>query len=188
MENILVAARKVFVRKGFARATVDDITAIAKVAHGTFYRYFRNKQDVLAALVSEASDTVALPRHDWGEADLYETIRGDITIFFERYHQNPDLVRIWTEAASHDKKIAETRRKIRESFVQSVHKAITEYTSAGHIPPLDADIAARALTSMLDHFAYVWFVEEERDESIDDVAHTVALLWSRSLGAPTPST
>lgn len=36
--------------KGLAGATVSDITAAAGVAKGTFYRYFRTKDDVISAL------------------------------------------------------------------------------------------------------------------------------------------
>src|SRR5882672_1864141 len=49
--TILEAARKVFARKGFELATVDDVAEAAGVAKGTLYLYFRSKRDIyLAAL------------------------------------------------------------------------------------------------------------------------------------------
>jgi AcrR family transcriptional regulator len=49
--EILDAARKVFARKGFENATMDEIAEAAGVAKGTVYLYFQSKRDVyLAAL------------------------------------------------------------------------------------------------------------------------------------------
>lgn len=47
--GILEAARKVFAKKGFNDATVDDIANAAGVAKGTVYLYYRSKRDVYFA-------------------------------------------------------------------------------------------------------------------------------------------
>lgn len=47
-QEILDAARRVFVEKGYAAATVNDIAAEADVAAGSIYRYFENKSDLIA--------------------------------------------------------------------------------------------------------------------------------------------
>jgi AcrR family transcriptional regulator len=44
--EILEAARKVFARKGFEGATMDEIAETAGVAKGTVYLYFQSKRDV----------------------------------------------------------------------------------------------------------------------------------------------
>lgn len=51
--ELLDAARDVFVEKGFAAASVDDIVLRAGVARGTFYLYFQDKRAVFEALVDE---------------------------------------------------------------------------------------------------------------------------------------
>jgi AcrR family transcriptional regulator len=60
-QEILDAARKVFVDKGYAAATMNDIAAEADVAAGSIYRYFDNKADLIAAVargcVEEDMDT-----------------------------------------------------------------------------------------------------------------------------------
>src|SRR5713226_7792615 len=47
--GILEAARKVFAKRGFHEATVDDIANAAGVAKGTVYLYYRSKRDVYFA-------------------------------------------------------------------------------------------------------------------------------------------
>jgi len=44
------AAERLFLKHGAAATTIEQITARAKVAKGTFYLYFSSKEDVLAAL------------------------------------------------------------------------------------------------------------------------------------------
>ena len=48
--DLLNAGLGVLVDKGYDRATVDDITAAAHVAKGTFYLYFESKADLVIAL------------------------------------------------------------------------------------------------------------------------------------------
>ena len=49
-QDLLDAGEKVFLEKGVAGATVEDITSCAGVAKGTFYLYFASKDDLLNAL------------------------------------------------------------------------------------------------------------------------------------------
>src|SRR5437867_11941862 len=60
--EILEAARKVFAKKGFHDATVDDIAAAAGVAKGTVYLYYRSKQEVYFAALK------------FGIAQMYATL------------------------------------------------------------------------------------------------------------------
>ena len=50
---ILDAARGVFGRQGYQTATVRDIIGATSLASGTFYNYFKSKDDVYAALREE---------------------------------------------------------------------------------------------------------------------------------------
>lgn len=52
-ETILAAARLVFGRLGFAGATVRDIIRATPLASGTFYNYFKSKEQVYQALRDE---------------------------------------------------------------------------------------------------------------------------------------
>jgi AcrR family transcriptional regulator len=52
-ETILAAARLVFDQLGFANATVRDIIRATPLASGTFYNYFKSKEEVYQALRDE---------------------------------------------------------------------------------------------------------------------------------------
>jgi len=54
-EQILDAAIKVFGEKGFEGASVADIAEAAKIGKGTVYLYFKSKEEIFSAILSERS-------------------------------------------------------------------------------------------------------------------------------------
>jgi AcrR family transcriptional regulator len=52
---ILDAARRVFAEMGFATATVRDIIRATPLASGTFYNYFKSKEEVFQAIHDETA-------------------------------------------------------------------------------------------------------------------------------------
>lgn len=48
--ELMAAAETIFLEKGFAATSVDEIVRKADVAKGTFYLHFRSKDDILIAL------------------------------------------------------------------------------------------------------------------------------------------
>jgi len=52
---ILAAARKVFARLGHEAATVRDIVRATDLSVGTFYEYFRDKDEAFVAVAEEAT-------------------------------------------------------------------------------------------------------------------------------------
>ena len=59
LETLLAAGRDVFVSRGYAGSRIDDIVAAAGVSHGTFYQYFKNKNDLAHVLVLDAMRPLA---------------------------------------------------------------------------------------------------------------------------------
>lgn len=60
-ERLLESAQQLFVLKGYALTSVDEICASAKTTKGAFFHHFRNKEDMALA---------ALDRFAWGRFDL----------------------------------------------------------------------------------------------------------------------
>jgi len=48
--ELLDAAERLFLQKGVAQTSIDDITAGAQVSKGTFYLYFSSREELLGAL------------------------------------------------------------------------------------------------------------------------------------------
>lgn len=61
VQKLLSAARHLFVSKGYASTTLDEIAAAVKMTKGSVYFYFRSKETVLLALLDEAEKVVIDP-------------------------------------------------------------------------------------------------------------------------------
>jgi AcrR family transcriptional regulator len=57
--QILDAARRCFVRNGFHATSMQDVLAEADLSAGAVYRYFRGKDEIIAAIAGEAVAEVA---------------------------------------------------------------------------------------------------------------------------------
>ena len=73
-DELMAAAEALFLEKGFAATSVDEIVRLADVAKGTFYLHFRSKDDILLALRERFIDAFCeglerqldlLPADDW---------------------------------------------------------------------------------------------------------------------------
>ena len=54
--DILDAAEKLFAAKGFEKTTINDILEETSIAKGTFYYYFKSKEDALDAIIKRRID------------------------------------------------------------------------------------------------------------------------------------
>lgn len=51
--ELVLSALKVFCKKGYHSATINDIVKKAKCSHGLFYHYFKNKKELFDAVCEE---------------------------------------------------------------------------------------------------------------------------------------
>lgn len=52
-QHLLACARRVFAKKGYHEASIDDVIQAARVARGTFYNYFDSKRAVFQQVLEE---------------------------------------------------------------------------------------------------------------------------------------
>lgn len=50
-QEILLAARELFVNKGYDQTSINDILHVVDIAKGTFYYYFASKEEVLETII-----------------------------------------------------------------------------------------------------------------------------------------
>ena len=58
-QQILESAMKVFLEKGFAKATINDIADAADMAGGTLYNYFESKEDLLIGVIDMMASSIS---------------------------------------------------------------------------------------------------------------------------------
>lgn len=64
--KLIASARKAFAEKGFAAASMDDLTADAGLTRGALYHNFGDKRGLLQAVVDQLDAEMATRAHDIG--------------------------------------------------------------------------------------------------------------------------
>jgi AcrR family transcriptional regulator len=95
--GILEAARKVFAKKGFSDATMDDIADTAGVAKGTVYLYYRSKREVYFAALKFGIEEMyaALVEQLRRVSTTEEKLRALIAAKLEYFDENRDFFKIF---------------------------------------------------------------------------------------------
>lgn len=98
--ELLLAGRRLFSERGLYESRVEDLTRTAGIAKGTLYQYYRNKEELVEAVV--AAGLEALERHLGDRIreprTLHDLLGQVIDAYLEFATENPDLMRIFDQA------------------------------------------------------------------------------------------
>lgn len=158
--RLFQAAREAFGALGFVATRVDDIVEHAGVSHGTFYRYFDDKKDILVGLTQDVARTlygtaVAPPVGPTG--GLRGVVRERLGSFVRAYSRDWDVVRTWRQAEGVYPEVEEVRRRVRQSIIGAIAELLAQDGARDLLAPgVDPQMAASAFVVMAEGFADEW--------------------------------
>jgi len=93
---ILKAGEEIISKKGFSNATIEEITKRAKVGKGTFYLYFKNKDDLFYSIIKEGLDALVIEIRKTIEKidDFFEKLKKGIEMYLTYHQKNYFLFKI----------------------------------------------------------------------------------------------
>lgn len=187
--RLLAAARQVFEDDGFLEARIVDIAETAGVSYGTFYTYFATKEEIfleVARTVQQEVSPLAPGEVAQEELDLYTRLEHANRRYLEGYARNARMLAVIEQVATFNEELLQSRRDARVAFVDRSTRSIRRWQAEGLADPvLDPYYAASALGSMVDRFAYVWFVlggEFELEKAVANLTR----LWAHALQLEVP--
>ncbi len=192
-DRLLVSAREVFEKRGYAGTRMADIATAAGVSHGTTYTWFDDKEAVLRALVADIvtevyaalaiGDDVPEPQERMLEANRR---------YLAAYRRHGRMLEVVEEAATADEHYRDALAGVRRDHVRRVTRDISRLQSQDTADTdIDAGVAAGALCAMVEGFGRHWYGRgEQAGAAYDDetAVETLSLLWARGLGLRTPNT
>jgi AcrR family transcriptional regulator len=184
---ILDAARAEFRERGYQRTTMNDVSARAGVSQGTVYQYFRDRSDLVVAIIQEGL-RLLLTRTDarWRPGEGTPGLERILTNYAVGFAEAPDVVRVWEEVSHIDEEMADLRRSLRHLFEDSIEHSLRDGQRAGLIAEhLDPGETTRALCAMADRYCYVTYVFDTPPggpPAPDDTGRLLAAIWSAALG------
>jgi AcrR family transcriptional regulator len=171
--QLLAAGSKVFPRLGHHGTRVDDIVAEAGVAHGTFYRYFEDKDDLFVTLATTAAEAMIELVSSFPADANAEKLQMWFQNWFDSYSQNVALITVWISAAESSPSVRELGSQLALQTGTSVGGLL-----AGHTPG-DLAVDTIALIAWLERLPIN--VSTLRDVSQEDAVDAVSDLVRRGM-------
>jgi AcrR family transcriptional regulator len=146
--KLVAAARKVFAEKGFVAATTRDIVRETDLASGTFYNYFRDKDDAFRALLEEMSERaraiVRARRRELG-VSVEERVANAYRAYFAFAIEEREMFQVFRRNAG---AIAAMEAGLFEIGIAELFEDLSEWVEAGDLPAVDLEYLATALAGM----------------------------------------
>jgi len=143
--KLIFAARKAFAERGFAEASMDDLTASVGLTRGALYHNFGDKKGLLAAVVAQVDSEIALRARDVAAAadTAWEKLMLEGAAYIEMA-LDPEVQRIVLldgPAFLGDP----TRWPSQNACLEATRSALAQMAASGTLRPVDVEAAARLL-------------------------------------------
>ena len=169
------AARTLFAERGFHRTTLADITAAAGKSPAVFYRYFADKEDLLALLaesfLAEIAELPPLP-------DDGNYVSNAVRLYWNKFTPNIGIMVAIDQLAAADPRFALLQNRFRQFGVDIVAASVRRAQQQGHAADLHPDHTALAIALMFEGFTSVGLSHGLSD---DAAITTLSTVWRKTL-------
>ena len=151
--QILDAASAVFAEKGFHLATTKEIAKAAGVSEGTIYNYFKNKDDLLVAMigrmaqVSQLSDQVM---QAMAEAEVKQILQLILTNRFEVLERNRTQIQAFLPQVISNPNLRQLFfRTMAAPALNAMGQVLQAMVDDGRARPINPQVAVHAIFAMV---------------------------------------
>ncbi|KAA3519400.1 TetR/AcrR family transcriptional regulator [Agrobacterium vitis] len=163
--KLIAAGRKAFAEKGYAAASMDELTADAGLTRGALYHNFGDKRGLLAAVVDQIDSEMAARAQQIGShaATDWQRLLAEGVAYIEMAME-PEVQRIVLldgPAVLGDP----SKWPSQNTCLQITRRALESLIAQGVLKPVDAEAAARLLSgAALD--AALWIAASDDPENV----------------------
>ena len=168
---ILDAAEAVFAERGFHGARIQDIAERARIAVGTVYNHFSDKDEVLSALLEERTEGLLAQVRDGGDDPKgfrarLEARVGRMLVYVEEHRAFFAIANehgLFAGAVAPSARTSQRSQGRMETFRAVFRAVVEEGIASGDLEPLDADALARFLGGTMRAFVLSSLAEDGKD-------------------------
>jgi AcrR family transcriptional regulator len=180
------AARKLFAERGFHGTTLADITSAAGKSSAVFYRYFDDKEDLLAALaesflhdiVEPSGLSVSLP----DSPDDNEFFTAVVTGYWNMFKQNIGIMIAVAQLAATQERFAHVQNEFRRFGMDIVAASVRHAQQQGFGEELNTEHVAAAIALLFENFTTVFVSSSGLGRISDaDAIATLSTIWKKTL-------
>ena len=178
-QSIEESARKLFAERGFHGTALGDITAAAGKSTAAFYRYFGDKEDLLAALAERfLHDVVELPGFPDDGVVSNDFFASAVGVYWDRFKPNIGIMVAVDQLAATQPRFAELQQRFRRFGRDIVGASVRAAQRKGYAGELDADHVALAIALLFERFTSV---SQSEGMSDDAAVATLSTIWKKTL-------
>jgi AcrR family transcriptional regulator len=187
--EILGAARRLFARRGYAAANIEEIAEAAGIAKGTIYLYFPSKEAIFAGVLESDLETLTTETIDAMSpaATLEDRLRAFLDVRVRYMQQRQEFLRVYlAEFGGRGSGSPLVARVIEKQFKRGVRhlaRCIEDASAAGDIGRLPAEPVALAVFDLARGLVERHLRGWARLPIDEDVALTHALMLNGLRGA-----
>jgi AcrR family transcriptional regulator len=192
------AARKLFAERGFHGTTLADITSAAGKSPAVFYRYFTDKEDLLAALaesflhevVTPSGLSVHLPdsppQVGGAPTDDDDFFTAVVTGYWNMFKQNIGIMIAVAQLAATQRRFAAVQNEFRRFGMDLVAASVRRAQDQGYGAELHPQHIAAAIALLFENFTTV-FVGPSGPAGLglnisdEDAIATLSTVWKKTL-------
>lgn len=163
-KHIIETAVKVFAARGYHTTTVKDIVQEAHVSVGSFYFYFKSKEDIFETLYDEISQAIfsASERVIDGDFSLVQRFCRAITSSLRFFNSYRDLTKIiLIEAVGLNPRFEHKRTEIMRQSANRMKTLFDFLIEKGYISTPDSMVAALAYDGTMLNIVLNWLQNSE---------------------------
>ncbi|MEE2851776.1 MAG: TetR/AcrR family transcriptional regulator [Actinomycetota bacterium] len=181
------AARKLFAERGFHGTTLADITSAAGKSPAVFYRYFNDKEDLLAALAESFLHEVVTPSGlsvhlpDSPDDDAFFT--SVVTGYWNMFKQNIGIMIAVAQLAATQQRFAAVQNEFRRFGVDIVAASVRRAQEQGYGAELNPQHTAAAIALLFENFTTVFVGQSGLGMEIsdEDAIATLSTVWKKTV-------
>lgn len=180
-QMMLRAAEQVFARKGFREATIGEIARAADFAVGTFYNFFKSKEDLYAQVFDGiAREFMAEFERDVQQRDdPVDALSRLIDLRMQIFGQHRGFFRFFFDQSAVGVKVTQKHRLFREQYRVAVSEIFDRGITRGKFDPMDPLLAAICLDGMLNAIVRYWSAHEGETHSEAQLSKTKRMILDR---------
>lgn len=183
------AARKLFAERGFHGTTLVDITSAAGRSPAVFYRYYSDKEDLLAALAESFLHDVVQPSglrlhlpespHD---TRFFVTV---VSAYWDMFKQSIGIMVAVDQLAATQPRFAGLQNQFRQFGIDIVSASVLRAQHHGYATGLQPEHTALAIALLFEQFTTVCLRPDSAGLGLRlsdaDAITTLSTIWKKTL-------
>lgn len=140
-ERIIRESARLFLSRGFENVSVDQIVTASEIARSSFYRFFRNREEVLASIIRPVFEAGIAMMRDLGRCPPRRVMPGVLDMYLTLWAAGPEALLLATRMGAQFRLFEDVHAGYRESLTDLIRRV----QATGMLLNGDGDYSARLI-------------------------------------------